>query len=134
MFSAPLGVFAARLGDRRLAARLFEEGYAEFINKPWLDANEFSVVRHPDKPVVGPFYANLGGFLAACYLGLPGVEMGPDAPERWPRRPVVMPAGWDGIEVDRIFVRGRPARLEARHGAARARIEITPRGREALTG
>jgi len=34
MFSAPLGVFAARLGDRRLAARLFEKSYAKFINKP----------------------------------------------------------------------------------------------------
>jgi len=39
-----------------------------------------------------------------------------------------MPAGWDGIEVERIWVGGKPARLEARHGAARARIEIIQGG------
>jgi hypothetical protein len=132
MFSAPLGVFAARIGDRSWAARLFEEGYAEFINRPWFDANEFSVIRHPDRPVVGPFYANLGGFLGACYLGLPGIEFGPEPPEQWARRPVIMPAGWDGVEVERVWVRGRPARLRALHGAAKARLEITATGVEAL--
>jgi hypothetical protein len=29
---------------------------------------------------------------------------------------VVLPAGWEAIEIDRIWVRGRPMRLTARHG------------------
>ena len=124
MFSAPLGVFAARIGDRALSAKLFREGYAEFINKPWWDANEFSLVRHPDKPIVGPFIANLGGFLGSCLFGLTGVTPGPEEPAAWARRRVTMPEGWEGIEVERIWVRGRPAHLVARHGDERARIEL----------
>jgi len=39
---------------------------------------------------------------------------------------VVLPEGWEAIEVERIWVRGRPARLVARHGDDRARIELAP--------
>ena len=124
MFSAPLGVFAARIGDRTRSARLFWQGFGEFINKPWWDANEFSLVRHPDKPVVGPFIANLGGFLGSCLFGLTGIVPGPEEPADWARRQVVMPEGWEGIEVERIWVRGRPAHLVARHGDERAQIEL----------
>jgi hypothetical protein len=123
MFSSPLGVFAARIGDRELAARLFEQGYAEFLNEPWLDANEFSRTRYPDKPVVGPMFANLGGFLTSCLFGLTGMKPSMDEPASWFERPVVLPEGWDAIEVDRVWVRGRPCRLVARHGDARARLE-----------
>lgn len=34
-----------------------------------------------------------------------------------------MPAGWEGIEVERLSVRGRRAHLLARQGDERARIE-----------
>jgi hypothetical protein len=124
MFSAPLGVLAARVGDRALSAKLFREGFAEFINKPWWDANEFSLVRHPDKPIVGPFMANLGGFLGSCLFGLTGVRPGLEEPADWARRKVTMPEGWEGIEVERIWVRGRPAHLVALHGDERACIEF----------
>jgi hypothetical protein len=43
---------------------------------------------------------------------------------RRPSRPVVLPAGWEAIEIDRLCVRGRPARLVARQGAARATVEF----------
>ena len=128
MFCAPLGVFAARIGDRALAARLFEQGYAEYVNQPWLDANEFSVVRHPEKPVVGPMFANLGGFLTGCLFGLTGMKPGLQEPAEWFRRPIVMPEGWDGVVVDRVWVRGRPARLVAMHGDQRGRIEFDTAG------
>jgi len=123
MLSAPMGVWAAWLGDRALSARLFEEGYAEFIEEPWLVANEFSK-RFPDRPRAGPLVANMGGFLTGCLYGLPGLVLGSDEPETWARRPVVMPEFWDAVEVDRIWVRGRPARLVARHGDSRAGIEV----------
>jgi protein-glucosylgalactosylhydroxylysine glucosidase len=35
MLSAPLGAWAARLGDRALSSRLFEQGYAEFVDEPF---------------------------------------------------------------------------------------------------
>lgn len=41
MVSAPMGAGAARVGDRQLFARLFEQGYADFVEEPFLVTNEF---------------------------------------------------------------------------------------------
>jgi trehalose/maltose hydrolase-like predicted phosphorylase len=122
MLSPLLGTYAARIGDRRRSLRLFQEGYAEFINPPFTETDEFSRTRFPEKPRVGPFQANLAAFLTACMFGLTGVAVGPGDPATWPARPVVMPAGWDGVEIERLLVRGKPARLVARHGDKRARL------------
>jgi trehalose/maltose hydrolase-like predicted phosphorylase len=119
-----LGTFAARIGDRRLALRLFERGYAEYINPPFTETDEYSRTRHPEKPRVGPFQANLAGFLMSLMVGLPGIEIGAGDPRSWPSRPVVMPAGWEGIEIERLLIRGKPAQLVARHGDERASLEL----------
>lgn len=124
MLSALYGVWAARLGDRERSARLFEEGYAAFVSDRFMDTHEYREDRFPDQPVAGPFFANLGGFLLGCLYGLPGLRIGPGTPESWSERSVVMPEVWDGIEVERIWVRGQPAHLLARHGDARATIRL----------
>jgi hypothetical protein len=120
MLSALLGVYAARLGDRGGALRWFEEGYADFVQEPFGEPNEFSRTRFPDKPRVGPFMANLGGFLMSCLFGLTGMVLSSSEPDGWFKRPVVLPEGWEAIEVDRLFVRGKPASLTARQGEPRA--------------
>ena len=125
MLSALYGVWAARLGDRAQSARLFEEGYAAFVSDRFLNTHEYREDRFPEQPVAGPFFANLGGFLLGCLYGLPGLRIGPGTPESWCERPVVMPEGWDGIAVERIWVRGQPAALVARHGDARATIDVS---------
>jgi hypothetical protein len=58
----------------------------------------------------------------ALLFGLPGME--PDAGDlaTWPRRPVVLPSGWRWLEVQRLRVRGRPLRLEARQCARHAKL------------
>ena len=126
MLSAPLGVWAARVGDRKRSAELFEAGYAEFITDPYREANEFSNVRFPDKPRVGPLFANVGGFLTSLMYGLPRVEPRPGEPETWLQGPITMPAGWRAIEIERVWVRGEAMRLVARHGGERA--ELVPKG------
>jgi trehalose/maltose hydrolase-like predicted phosphorylase len=126
MLSALLGTYAARLGDRAGALHWFEKGYADFIEDPFTETNEFSRKRFPDKPRTGPFMANLGGFLMSCLYGLTGLQLSPAEPAEWLTRPVVLPHGWDAIEVERLFVRGRPGRLVAPHGAARATLEMEP--------
>src|SRR5438132_1437624 len=124
MLSALLGTYAARLGDRAGALHWFEKGYADFIEGPFTETNEFSRKRFPEKPRTGPFMANLGGFLMSCLYGLTGLQLSSAEPAEWLTRPVVLPHGWDAIEVERLFVRGRPARLLAPHGAARATLEM----------
>ena len=119
-----LGVHAAWIGDRRRSQRLFEEGYAEYVFGPFTETAEFSRTRFPDKPKAGPFTANLSGFLTACVLGLSGLRISGADPDAWPARPPAMPSGWDGVEVERLVIRGRDAHLVARQGDKRARLEL----------
>jgi trehalose/maltose hydrolase-like predicted phosphorylase len=123
MLSALLGVYAAWIGDRRAALRWFEEGYADFVQEPYGEVNEFSRTRFPDKPPVGPFMANLGGFLMSCLYGLTGLRLSAAEPVEWFTRPVVLPEGWEAIGVERVYVRGKPMRLQARQGQSRATLE-----------
>jgi hypothetical protein len=125
MLSALYPTWACRLGDRQRAARFLEDGYAAFTSERFMNVHEYRTDKFPEQPVSGPFIANIAGLLLNCYYGFTGLEPGPDDPATWSRRPVVMPAGWDGIEVDRVMVRGRPARLIARHGDAAARLEMS---------
>ena len=124
MLSALLGVFAARVGDRERALELFERGYGDFVLEPFAATDEYSPKVFPDQQRAGPFTANLGGFLSALLYGLTGIRIGPGDPVTWCQRPPSLPASWRGIEIDRIWVRGAPARLTARHGDERARIEL----------
>jgi trehalose/maltose hydrolase-like predicted phosphorylase len=129
MLSPLYGVWAAWAGDRRASARLFEQGYADLVAGRFLQTLEQLPANEPDKPKAGPFFANLSGFLLGLMTGLPALSIGPGDPAQWPSRPVVMPAGWNGIEVDRVFVRQEPARLVARHGAERAELVLPARRR-----
>jgi protein-glucosylgalactosylhydroxylysine glucosidase len=124
MLSSLLGVWAAMLGDRARSARLFEEGYAAFATDRFNVVHEYRIDKFPEQPVSGPFLANIGGFLVACLYGLPGIRLGPGVPSTWCARPVVMPDLWDAVEVERIWVRGRPASLRAKHGERAAAIEL----------
>ena len=122
MLSAPLGVYAARLGDRALSTKLFEQGYAAFVTPPYRETNEFSNERYPEKPRVGPLLANVGGFLTSLMYGLPRIRInGPD-PTGWLGGPIVMPDAWESIEIDQIYVGGRACALRARHGAPTAEL------------
>ena len=126
MLSAMLGVYAAWIGDRERSLDLFERGYAEFVHEPFWETDEFSRKRFPEKPRVGPFQANLAGFLSSCLYGLPGIRVGPEEPCEWARRPVTLPSGWSAVEVERLWVRNRPTRLRAAHGSERAELVVSP--------
>lgn len=122
MLPALYGVWAAMAGDRDLALKLFEEGYAAYDHPRFHQCLEYRP-DHPDSEVkAGPFFANLGGLLLGLVLGYPGLVIDDGDPAGWPRRPVVLPAGWTAIEIGRLWVRGRPARLLAEQGADRATI------------
>jgi len=40
----------------------------------------------------------------------------------------MLPSAWKAIEVERLWIRGRPTRLVAAHGAARATLDLGQRG------
>lgn len=124
MFPALYTTWAAMAGDRDLSLKLFEEGYAAYDQGRFHQCLEYRP-DHPDCQVkAGPFFANLGGMLLGLMLGLTGMVVDDGDPQSWPRRPVVLPTGWTAIEIGRVWVRGRPMKLLASHGADRA--ELTP--------
>jgi trehalose/maltose hydrolase-like predicted phosphorylase len=130
MLSALLGVYAARIGDRGRSLEMFERGYADFVIDPYAQTTEYSPKVFPEETRAGPFTANMGGFLTSLLYGLAGLQLSSGEPESWCRRPVTMPRGWDGIEVEQIHARGERVRLVATHGADRA--ELGRRGKRAL--
>ena len=67
--------------------------------------------------------ANLGGFLMSCLYGLTGLELSAAEPADWFKRPVSLPEGWESIEVEQLYVRGKPVRLVAVHGQPKATLE-----------
>ena len=71
---------------------------------------------------VGPYMAHAGSLCMNLLYGFPGLQIGPGDPQSWAKFPVVLPEGWDGIEVERLWARSKPYRLIARHGAERAEL------------
>jgi protein-glucosylgalactosylhydroxylysine glucosidase len=120
MLSALYGAWAAWSGDRRLSLRLLKEGYGDFVTGRFLQTLEYRPDRFPEQPMAGPFFANLGGFLLTLLLGFPAIRPDAGPIEDWPRRKVVLPAGWKAIQVDRLYLRGREVSLLARHSAPKA--------------
>lgn len=124
MLPALYPVWAAMTGDRDLALRLFEEGYGAYDHPRFHQCLEYRP-DHPDSLVrAGPFFANLGGMLLGLLFGLTGLMIDDNDPSGWAKRDVVLPAGWTDIKVERVWIRGRPARLHARHGASNAELEF----------
>ena len=124
MLSALYGVWAAYSGDRRLSAQLMEDGYGRFCVGRFMQTLEYREDVFPEQSRAGPFFANLGGFLMGLLIGFPGLRPAPGDPAGWTQRAVVLPEGWVSIEVDRVWIGGRPYKLVARQGAERA--ELTP--------
>ena len=121
MLSALLPVYAARANERSLARDLLESGFGDFINEPFLEPDEYPRSR-TDRPRASPMFANLGGYLTGVLFGFTGLRLSIEEPDSWTERPVAMPAGWKGIHVERIWIKGRPWRLDATAGAKRASI------------
>jgi trehalose/maltose hydrolase-like predicted phosphorylase len=122
MLSSLYGVWAARLGNRRLSLEMLDRGYGDFCTGRFMQTLEYRNDVFPEQPPAGPFFANLGGLLLGLILGFPKIQPGPDNPEDWCKGSVMLPTGWRSIEIDRIWIRGEPWRLRAVQGEPRATL------------
>jgi hypothetical protein len=116
MLSALYGVWAARTGNRRLALKLLEDGYGRFVTGRFLQTLEYRPDKFPEQPQAGPFFAKMGGFLLSLLLGFPRIEIGGGPWKEWPQQKLTLPLGWQSIEVERLWLHGRPVRLIAEQG------------------
>ena len=124
MLPALYGTWAAWAGDRTLSLKLLEEGYGAYQYGRFQQTLEYRLDKVSGGVASGPFFANMGGFLTGLMFGLTGLRISTAAPAEWPSRPVVLPAGWEAIECDRLWIHGRPAKLVARQGAERAELSF----------
>ena len=124
MLPALYCAWATMAGDRDLALRLFEEGFAAYDRPRFHQCLEYRLDR-AEGPAAGPFFANLGGMLLGLCYGLTGLVVDDGEPESWARRPITLPTGWEAVRIERLRVRGRSARLVARQGAERAELSFS---------
>jgi hypothetical protein len=86
---------------------------ADLLSPPINPAGSLrGLVREPRRGAVG------------LMLGLPGLIIDDGDPRKWPRRPVVLPTGRTAIEIEKLWVRGKPMKLVARRAEPHA--EPTP--------
>jgi hypothetical protein len=123
MLSALYGVWAARSGNRQLALKLLDEGYGQFTSGRFLQTLEYRRDKFPEQPLAGPFFANMGGFLMGLLFGFTGIQPSGASIKEWSMRRAVLPEGWKAIEVERVWVRGKPMTLSARHGEFATLVE-----------
>ena len=116
MLSSLYGVWAARAGKRALSLDLLDQGYAQFRAGRFCQILEYRPDKFPEQAEAGPFFANMGGFLMSLLYGFPGLQPGWGDADSWARHDVVLPQGWKGIEVERLWLKGKPMRLVAEDG------------------
>lgn len=104
----PCALAAAIAGNRAKAAELFRHSWSNYLLPPYLVCKEYQ-----DSVTEGCYLMNLSSLLQTTVLGFTGLRInGGD----WRMYPASLPAGWTKIEIDRIWVRGRPMKLVAESG------------------
>lgn len=117
--------WAARAGDRILAAACIDDTAAMFAPGAWHGLREVRC----DLPMASwksgnqPYFVTGGGsLLTSVGLGMTGLEPGDGPPETWAVHAPALPAGWEAIEIDFLWLHGDPWRLRAAPGMARAEL------------
>jgi len=105
--TAALATSAAFFGDRAKAAEWFDESWRDV----WLEP--FGMIRETATEDYGCFLTNFGSLLQTVMLGFTGLRINEGD---WNKYPASLPEGWTRIEIDRVWVRGTPARLLAENG------------------
>ncbi len=122
MNSANFAVWACRAGEREKAVEFLEAGMMSRVEQPFWQLVESTKGPYAMPRSTTVFVTACGAFLTAVLQGMPGLHFNNAEPSGWAKHPVVLPQGWDCIDVDRIWVRGKPMRLTARHGAAKTEL------------
>jgi trehalose/maltose hydrolase-like predicted phosphorylase len=98
---------AAWLGYRDKARQLFQASWQGDWIKP------FGMLKEAPIETYGCFLTNCGSLLQTVMLGFTGLRV---REGNWAAYPAILPEGWSRIEIDRIWVRGKPQRVVAENG------------------
>jgi len=118
----PFAACAAFFGDRIKAAQLFERTW-----KRYRTGSFGLTVEYKQPPRRGDYLTNHGSLLQTAIYGFTGLRL---AEGSWSKYKAMLPAGWDKIEIDKIWVKGRPMKLVAEHGKPAVLSPLTDAGTE----
>ena len=124
MMSGFLGVFPSRVGDRKLSRKYFDEGNLPFFVEPYWMSTELSA-KFPNWSMdnrITYFITGRGSLMTGLLMGLTRLDIWQNDFDNWFAGPIVMPEGWDGIVLEKVYLKGRPARITAMHGDTKANI------------
>ena len=105
--SPPWAACAAFCGERDKAAELFRNAWENY----WLEP--FGMISEYQSQNYGSYITSFGSMLQSTLLGFTGLRI---QAGDWAKYPATLPEGWTKIEVDRVWVRGKPMKLVAEHG------------------
>jgi hypothetical protein len=69
------------------------------------------------------FITGRGSLMTGLLMGLTRMDIWQEDMENWFTGPIVMPEGWDGIVLEKVYLKGKPARITAMNGDTKAKIE-----------
>jgi protein-glucosylgalactosylhydroxylysine glucosidase len=104
---AAMAATAAFLGQRDLAAKLFNESWQD----SWLPP--FGMIQEVSTEHYGCFLTDFGSILQTVLLGFTGIRV---REGNWAKYPACLPTGWTQIAVDQFWMRGHPVRMVATNG------------------
>jgi protein-glucosylgalactosylhydroxylysine glucosidase len=104
---AAITATAAWLGYRDKARQLFQASW----QGDWIEP--FGMIKEAPVETYGCFLTNCGSLLQTVMLGFTGLRI---REGDWTAYPATLPEGWSRIEIDRLWMRGRPQRLVAENG------------------
>jgi protein-glucosylgalactosylhydroxylysine glucosidase len=110
----PLAACAAMFGKPDEAANLFRLAATEYVAGPFDIPKEYRPYHD------GAYITNNSSLLLAALYGFTGMRI---AEGDWRKYPVSLPTGWKRIEIDRIWIKGRPWHLVAEQGKP---LRLTP--------
>jgi protein-glucosylgalactosylhydroxylysine glucosidase len=104
---AAIAATAAWLGYRDKARQLFQAAW----RGDWIEP--FGMLKEAPVETYGCFLTNCGSLLQTAMLGFTGLRIREGS---WAAYPAILPEGWSRIEIDRIWIRGKPVRVAAENG------------------
>jgi len=113
--AAPYAVMEALYGDKEMALTLFEVAWKPFALGPFLIPTEFR------KANWGAFITSNGSLLHSAMVGFTGLRI---TEGDWCLYPASLPKGWKRIEIDRIWVNGKPKKLIAIDGKKSQLLDV----------
>ncbi len=116
-------VWASRADEREKALAFLETGVMDLVEMSFWQTVESNQAPFAEALPKTVFVTKCGAHLTAILQGMTGLQFNGGDPQTWGKYPVALPQGWEAIEVERVWVRGAPMRLTARHGEAKARLE-----------